>query len=996
MSASAREEATLPQPSPLDLLNPAQQDQLSRLLEDYLAELESGGAPDVKDLMEQHPELAQALQHSIDGLRFLHQATAAFGPEQGARSQEPPYRELGDFMIKREVGRGGMGIVYEAEQISIGRKVALKVLPFAAVLDHKQIARFNNEAQAAGQLNHPHIVPIYSVGCERGVHYYSMQLIEGQSLDRAIYELRVWHGEVDLEEVAPGLASTASLPQSSEGHRPPPRAESAEARTISNFSTARSIKSRDHIRLVAELGIQAAEGLHHAHQQAIIHRDIKPSNLLIDQASRLWITDFGLARCQAGNNITMTGDVLGTARYMSPEQAAGRAELVDHRTDIYSLGITLYELLTLRQAHIGSDRQELLRRIEQEEPLAPRHLNAAIPQDLETILLKSLAKSRDDRYLSAQDFADDLRRFLAGEPTMAQRPTLSDRALKWASRRRKLVAGVFAATLLTMLGTSLATFLIARAHQRTAEALTKANVNLLAAQENFRDSRRAVDELGAMVTNHLASVPGLEEFRRELLEKTLAHYERFVEKAQGNSELKFDLAFSLSRIGEVRGQLGDFSAALQAYEEAIGVYRDLIAADPHLARFRHDLALCSNNMGQLHEQLGDIESARDCYQSAILGFRVITEQHPDERVYPQGLALSLSNLGSLHRKTGALDAARVTYGEAVSIQEALLPASSDDPELVAQLAASYNELSFLLGATNLQTATEYNSKALSTLERLVTLSPKSWKRRSQLAACYNNRGAIFKRGGQRTEALQAYQRGIEIQEELVHLAPDIVQLQHELGVSYNNLGQLLAEQLPGEAAPQFRRAEAVFAKLVSVAEDSPRYRASLGGVLNNLGLVFERQQRLEDACQEYQRAIRHQEHAFQDAPQVVEFRLLLSTAYANYSRALCDRGMAEAAAEVAQQRKSLWKGDAERLYNVATELARAVGIASSRGESSLAERLTEATVATMLETLQAGFDDHQKLVTDHRFDAVHNDTRWQQLVDDLATSVSGNTGKPMK
>ena len=192
--------------------------------------------------------------------------------------------------------------------------------------------------------------------------------------------------------------------------------------------------------MVAALGIQAAEALDHAHKYGIVHRDIKPANLLLDVEGNLWITDFGLARLQDDAGLTITGDLLGTLRYMSPEQALAKRGYLDHRTDIYSLGATLYELLTLRPAIDGQDRQEVLRKIAQDEPTPLRRLNPAIPRELETILLKAMSKEPGSRYDTAQELADDLRHFLEHRPIRARRPSLAERAAKWAHRHRTIVA----------------------------------------------------------------------------------------------------------------------------------------------------------------------------------------------------------------------------------------------------------------------------------------------------------------------------------------------------------------------------------------------------------------------------------------------------------------------------------------------------------------------------------------------------------------------------
>ena len=210
------------------------------------------------------------------------------------------------------------------------------------------------------------------------------------------------------------------------------------------------------------LGIQAAEALHAAHEHGIVHRDVKPSNLLLDGSGKLWVTDFGLARCRSDAPVTSTGDLVGTLRYMSPEQAMGQSVLVDHRTDVYSLGVTLYELLALQPAFSGEDGPALLRQIEQQEPRPLRQLQPKVPADLETVVLKAMAKRREERYATAQEFADDLRRVLEGKPTLAKPPTIAERLRKWTRRHRRAVAVAVAVCLFAMLGMAASTLLIAR------------------------------------------------------------------------------------------------------------------------------------------------------------------------------------------------------------------------------------------------------------------------------------------------------------------------------------------------------------------------------------------------------------------------------------------------------------------------------------------------------------------------------------------------------
>ena len=307
---------------------------LANLIDEITRRLQAGEPIDMERYRAQCPERFEELVHVLPTLEaMVHFGRCETGvlPVDSIRSGGPETGILGDFRIGREIGRGGMGIVYEAEQISLGRRVALKVLPFAAVLDPRRLARFKNEAQAAASLDHPHIVAIYSVGCERGVHYYAMQHIEGRSLAQVIEQRR---------SVGPGIARTRE-PSLADAGKTVPGAHA-------DVSTERSDPCAEYVRTVARLGAEAAEALEYAHQMGVVHRDVKPSNLLTDAHGHLWVTDFGLAMTRQDAGLTGTGDILGTLRYMSPEQARGDRRAMDHRSDIYSLGVTLYEMLALR------------------------------------------------------------------------------------------------------------------------------------------------------------------------------------------------------------------------------------------------------------------------------------------------------------------------------------------------------------------------------------------------------------------------------------------------------------------------------------------------------------------------------------------------------------------------------------------------------------------------------------------------------------------------
>ena len=465
---------------------------LAEAMQRYMAEYDQGHTPNRDALLSEYADVRDELATCLGSLDLIQQFAPvikanASGDEQVDRQDSAMPMCLGDFQILREIGRGGMGVVYEAEQTSLGRRVALKVLPFVGILDAKQLQRFKNEARAAAALSHPHIVPVHFVGVERGVHFFAMQLIDGCSLAYVIDQLRrtqktaIGSPGASLESAATpvdngsntmsqGAGEHAQLSDRTPADKLTDSAHAQETcRIIQELvSTKNNPHDAEYFRQIARIGLQAADALEYAHSHGIVHRDIKPANLLLDSEQNVWLTDFGLARLESDVSATATGDVLGTLRYMSPEQAAGDRALVDPRSDVYSLGAALYELLTLRPAVDGQHRQEILKRIESSEPQAPRRITPAIPVDLETIVLKSLQKDPADRYASAQHLADDLDRFLHHRPIEARRPSVADR-LRKAIHRNAVLVSVISLCLAIVTGLSVAGTILLAYKSRVSE-----------------------------------------------------------------------------------------------------------------------------------------------------------------------------------------------------------------------------------------------------------------------------------------------------------------------------------------------------------------------------------------------------------------------------------------------------------------------------------------------------------------------------------------------
>ncbi len=460
-------------------------DPVEKLAEEFADRLRRGERPSLSEYTDRYPELAADIRDVFAALVEMEQLASVDGQSTGPRFPTasgggPAFEQLGEYRILREVGRGGMGVVYEAVQESLGRHVALKVLPYHGLLSPIQLERFRREARAAARLHHTNIVPVFGVGEEGGTHFYAMQFIQGQGLDAVLDEVRRLHGIPEgvtrdgfrpepalSEQVALGLVSgrferlralAADIVgrNADAAHDPdglparPPEADRWPARPSNELSESSAqlagLTETQYYRSVAQVAIQVAEALAYAHGQGVLHRDIKPSNLLLDTHGTAWVADFGLAKADDSDDLTNTGDLVGTLRFMAPERFEGRCDV---RSEVYSLGLTLYEMLTLRAAFVERDRLALIDRVRHQEPPRPCQCDPKIPRDLETIVLKAIAKDPADRYPTPAALAEDLRRFLADRPIRARRTPWRERAWRWC-RRNPAVASLTAVALLLL------------------------------------------------------------------------------------------------------------------------------------------------------------------------------------------------------------------------------------------------------------------------------------------------------------------------------------------------------------------------------------------------------------------------------------------------------------------------------------------------------------------------------------------------------------------
>jgi serine/threonine protein kinase/Flp pilus assembly protein TadD len=809
-------------PRGTDLKSVLPQASFDVLISKLADKMQAGEPVDLEEHIRQHPEHADRLRQLLPTLEALAKLGPSLGQGSSGQGATPESVDgtLGDFRILREVGRGGMGIVYEAEQVSLGRRVALKVLPFAATMDSRQLQRFQNEARAAAGLHHTNIVPVYGVGCERGVHFYAMQYIEGRSLADVIQSLR------QASEPRPsGRREPAEL---TTPHVPLPNGRGSDTTNpVAALSTAFSTKDRGYFRTVAQLGIQAAEALDYAHQMGVIHRDVKPANLLIDNSSftthhspRLWVTDFGLAQVQSDTRLTMTGDLIGTLRYMSPEQALAKRVVVDHRTDIYSLGATLYELLTLQPAYRGNDRQELLRQIAFEEPKPARRLNKSIPAELETIVLKAMEKNPADRYVTVQDLADDLRRFLNHETIRARRATLLQRARKWARRHR---AGVTAAALallavIAVLGGCVGWVLGDRAaRQRDAEC--KVREALVAAAPGLEQGNPwdpALIAAAQRAEAHLNSAvvdPELRTRVEQLVRDVdmLARLDKArLQPAAGAQVMGFDLAGADVYYANAFTWYGVDITALSPEEAADRVRGSAIGT--HLIAALDDWAALKD----LLQKRGGLPMWRAAH---------LADDDPWRR--------------QLRRATMLKDRAAL---EALAQEEAIM---SQPPANLVRLARSLRDVDSWAAAERLLRQAQpghladfwINFELGSTLDRK---KPPDWAEaarfyqaalalRPHCAEVCNNHGVALKEQGKLAEAEAAFRNAIELKP----IYPE----------AHNNLGAALNAQ--GRRA----EAEVAFRNAIELKHNYPHAHRNLGTALFDPG-------RLDEAMAAFQEALR--------------------------------------------------------------------------------------------------------------------------------------------
>ena len=726
-------------------------------LEVYLESLENGQAPDRETFLAEYPDVAEPLAECLDGLEFLHRASAPKMPER-----------LGDFQLLRELGRGGMGIVYEAEQLSLHRRVAVKVLRSDG-LNPTDLKRFHHEAQTAALLNHPHIVPIYAVGSTRGVHYIAMQYISGRTLADWIDNAECQHAVTRLAFHPGDPTDDDGDPVVKSGLVEPPRPV-----------------SKDQFHFIAGLALQAADALAHAHAQGIIHRDVKPANLLLDDDQHLWIADFGLARVPGQTRLTQSHALIGTLRYMSPEQVEPRRGSIDHRVDLYGLGATIYELLTAQPLHATTERGELIAQILNHEPIPPRGLNPQIPCDLETIVLKLLAKQPADRYASALDLADDLRRFIAGQPIVATRLSILDRLFRWSGQHQRL-------TVTMLLGVVSVLAVQAGNQFQLIHERNKTNAERQHLRVVVDDMYRNFEE------RILEREPSLEPVQREFLIKALGHYERLAQGDGSTPDDRLAIAQSFRRIADIESRLGHSDAAEQAYTTAKSRL-DQCDESPAVLRER---AACANNHGNLCRTTGRYAGAAEHYHVAIQQYRTLTEPH--DRA---GRAGAENNLGLVQQTLGQFSDALLSLQNARTRFAQLSLGFPDYPRYREETARCCHNLANVFADQNQLAVAETTYRdALALRLGLLEHNPTVPVTRFAVAQTQGELGNLFLRLDRAKDADPLLHESTASRERLAREYPNVLQYRLDWACSLRSLAMWHQQaKCYVEAEVRFRKA----------------------------------------------------------------------------------------------------------------------------------------------------------------------------------------------
>jgi serine/threonine-protein kinase len=752
---------------------------------------------------------------------------------------------------------GGIGQIWLSRDGDLDRTVALKELRPEAAKSPRMRARFLDEARITGQLEHPGIIPVYELARRANDQqpFYTMRFLKGRTLTEAV---RVYH-----EKRAAGKAGSLDL-----------------LGLLNAF-------------------VAVCNAMAYAHARGVIHRDLKGQNVILGDFGEVIVLDWGLAKVvtrasdsdvepvaleqEVDREQTLQGQVLGTPAYMAPEQATGRQDLVDSRTDVYGLGAVLYEILTGQPPFTGATTNEVLKKVQGEEPARPRQIWAGVPPALEAVCLRALAKRQAKRYPSAVELAREVQRWLADEPVAAYWEPFAARLGRWARRHKPLVAGT-AALLITAIPALLISNILIGRQQARAEA-------------NFQMARDAVDRFYVRVSEEqLLNEPGMQPLRKDLLQTAQEFYQKFADENQNDPRRQADLGNVLLKLAKITGEVGDdvrmdFKSVLQQaralMERALGIFQQLSNRKPEVPEYRSSQAACHLGIGALYHS-EDRPRAEAAYKSALNIYQSLAQDYPTVLDYQNKLARCYLDLGVLYEGMGRQPEAESAHLKALDIQQQLADHDPGNFEYQADLAGIHSNLgNFYSAARKWDQAREHHLKALAIRNELVRRSPRVLQFQTELAQSYNNLGMLGLATGQLPEAERHLTRSLTIRETLARRNPSVTSYQRNLAASHGNLGTLYHKMRRIEEADKaYKTAVAILEALVVDVPKETRFALDLGETQLGLGYFFSKESKFEAALGWYSRAIDTLQAAFPPGHSFSAARQALRDAYWSRAQAL--------------------------------------------------------------------------------------------------------------
>jgi serine/threonine-protein kinase len=740
---------------------------------------------------------------------------------------------------------GGIGRVWLAQDLHLGRAVALKELRADRAEDPANWACFLKEARVTGQLEHPGIVPIYELARrpENQQPFYTMRFIKGRTLSEAV---AAYHKER--------------------------RAGTAGQLELRGLLTA---------------FVQVCQTVAYAHSRGVIHRDLKGQNVVLGDFGEVIVLDWGLAKVlgapdgeadappvvvnQEGEPPrTVQGQVLGTPAYMAPEQAVGQTAQIGPATDIFGLGAIVYEILTGRPPFAGADTLEVLEQAGRGEPMRPRQVMAAVPRALEAVCLRALAKDPPDRYASARLMAEEVQHWLADQPVQAYQEPLSGRLSRWARQHRPMVAGVGALLVTAVVALSISTVLIGKA-RAVAEA-------------NYRRAHDAVDQSYTIISeNQLLNRPGLQPLRRELLQTARNYYEQFVAERGHDPAARTDLALAYFRLGLLTKDLGSPNEAIQLLLQARDLFAHLVGARGEYPDYKNGLGRCHDQLGNLYYEVGQQERAQENYREALVLLEELAYRHPGEARYQTALAKCVGNIGTLSQARGKGDEAEKAYERTRELFADLASKNPRDPEYRSELARSLSNLATLYSARGRRKeAIQAQLRAIELRQELVSQDKEAIDYQYNLAQSHLNLGVLYEEHREAGKALQANEEAFAALDKLVRHNPAMSNFQRDLATCANNLGVLYRRRDRKKEAEQVhQRALQIAERLVEDYPGVHEYQYLLGQSLMKLGQVYQETNRLKEAAGALQNAVARLRQLVDAHGDLLEFRLELAAAHGN-------------------------------------------------------------------------------------------------------------------